>query len=292
MRGVPRWAVAGLIALAMAAATPLCTAQAPDAFRWIDFHSVKDQDVIVWVTRALDNQKWTAIREIGVQYDAALVITTVRASAQSAANEDSFSIWSVSLSNRALTPILRGANLHLLDWMLFAIGRPRELAALYDDCKACEATTFFTAFYYDLGRQTWAARWISGGQGVPLWSDNPPPGVTRTQVYAGIADPDGLETIGTWNHLDYGKQKPPEDLVYRYDLDPLSNLERTQLLRGKEAEAMKQKLCRAQDAVADLARGQDSSLCQQGQKPRAERRPVTTPPANNHGESLPPGAHH
>ena len=77
MRGIPRLAVVGLIALAMAGVTSSSSiAQAPDTFRWIDFHAQSDQDVVVWVTRALDNEKWTAIREIGVQYDAALVITS------------------------------------------------------------------------------------------------------------------------------------------------------------------------------------------------------------------------
>ena len=55
---------------------------------------------------------------------------------------------------------------------------------------------------------------------------------------------------------------------------------------------MKQRLCSAQDAVPGLARGQDSPLCQQIVKPRYERKPVTTPPANNHGQSEPPGARH
>ena len=82
----------------------------------------------------------------------------------------------------------------------------------------------------------------------------------------------------------------PRTVLYRYDLDPFSGLERTQLLSGKEADAMKQRLCPAQDAAPDLARGQDSPLCQQTLKPRPERKPVTTPPANNHGQSAPPGA--
>ena len=53
---------------------------------------------------------------------------------------------------------------------------------------------------------------------------------------------------------------------------------------------MKQRLCSSQDAVVGLTRGQDSSLCQPFQKPHWERKPVTTPPANNQGQSLPPGA--
>ena len=291
MRAAFRWVVTGLIALTAALTTNICAAQSPDTFRWIDFHSPKDEDVVVWVTHALDNEKWTAIREIGVQYDAALVITTLRLTSQAAANEDSFSVWSVSLSNRTLTPIMKGSNLRLLDWMLFTAGGSRELGLLYDDCNQCEATTFLTAFYYDLRQHTWAGRWLHGSQAVPIWTSNSPPGVTQTRVYAVMADQNGRETLGTWNHLDYGKQKPAEDFVYRYDVDSMSNVERTQLLLGKDAANMKERLCRAQDAVASLTRGQDSPLCQPFQKPRPERKPVTTPPANNQGQSTPPGAY-
>jgi hypothetical protein len=95
--------------------------------------------------------------------------------------------------------------------------------------------------------------------------------------------------VGTWNHFDYGKAKPAEDFVYRYDLDSFTGLERTQLLSGKEADALKQRLCGVQGG--GVARGQDSALCQQTVHPRTERRPVTTPPANNQGRSMPPGSH-
>src|SRR5208337_3650717 len=125
---------------------------------------------------------------------------------------------------------------------------------------------------------------------APIWSANPPPGVTATRVYAVMAEPNGREWLGTWNHLDYAKQKPAEDYVYRYDLDLSGYVERTQLLRGKDAESMKQRLCRVQDAVAGLSRGQDSALCHPDDKRRPERKPVTTPPANNHGQSFPPGS--
>jgi hypothetical protein len=264
-------------------------AQAPDSFRWIDFHSPKDQDVVVWVTRALDGQNWTAIREIGVQYDAALVITSFRSNPQSAANDDTYSVWSVSLSDRLLKAVLKGSNLRSVEWMLFASGGLRELGVLYQDCNNCAATTYFTSLHYDLRDHTWAARWMRGGQGVPLSASNAPADVTRTQVYAVMADPNGRETLGTWNHLDYGKQKSPEDFVYRYDLDPVNGLERMQLLVGKEAATMKEHLCRVQDSIAELSRGQESALCQIGKKQIWERKPVTTPPANNQGQSRPPG---
>ena len=28
-----------------------------DSFRWMDFHSAKDQDIVVWVTRSLEAEK-------------------------------------------------------------------------------------------------------------------------------------------------------------------------------------------------------------------------------------------
>jgi hypothetical protein len=133
---------------------------------------------------------------------------------------------------------------------------------------------------------------MRGGQGAPIWTASAPAGVAWTQIYAGLAEPNGRELVGTWNHFDYGKEKPAEDFVYRYDLDPFSGLERTQLLSGKDAGAMKLRLCRGQDALPGLARGQDAPLCQQLVNPRPERKPVTTPPANNRGRSAPPGSRH
>jgi hypothetical protein len=280
----------GFIAAILAVATPLCAQQ--DPFRWMDFHSQKDQDIIVWVTRSLTVENWTAIREIGVQYDAALVVTTLRPTPQSPANADTFTVWSVSLTSHVVAPLLKGANLRWLDRTRFSDGLQEELTALYDNCGDCAAQTYFTAFYYDIKHHMWSARWLRGGQGIPLWSASLAQGVDWNQVYAVMADPNGVALVGTWNHIDYGKQKPPEDYVYRYDMNPFSGLERTRLLSGKDADAMKQRLCSAQDAVSGLARGQNSPLCQQIVKPRYERKPVTTPPANNHGQSAPPGARH
>jgi len=279
-----------LIVALLAAAVPMHAQQAPDTFRWIDFHSAKDQDVVVWVTRSLEPEKWTAIREIGVEYDAALVVTTLRPTPQSLPATDTFTIWSLSLTNHSLTPLIKGVNLRLLDWMLFADDAQRELGALYDDCNECEASTFFTAFHYDFSQHMWTARWMRGSQAAPIWSVNVPAGVALTQVYAGLNEPNGRQLVGTWNHFDYGKQKPAEDSIYRYDLDPYSGLERTQILSGKEAESMKQRICGAQNIIPALARGQDSMLCQQTIKPHYEHKPVTTPPANSHGKSVPPGA--
>ena len=281
-----------ILSILYAGSTCLHAQQAPDTFRWIDFHSPKDQDVVVWVTRSLAVEDWTTIREIAVEYDAALVVTTKRANPQSAATADTFNVWSVSLTNHLVAPVIGGVNLRWLDWMRFADSAPEELAVLYDNCHDCAANTYFTTFHYDVPTHRWTARWIRGGQGAPLWSANTPPGIQWTQVYAGIAEPNGREFVATWSHFDYDNKKPSNDVVFRYELDPISGLERSQQVVGKDADDLQLRLCRAQDAVPDLQRGQDSALCQQLIKPIPERKPVTTPPSNNHGQSAPPSARH
>ena len=270
-------------------ALPLKAQQTSGNIRWIDFHDPKDQNIVAWIERSLQVEKWTAIREIGVEYDAALVVTTLRASPQAMAGSDTFSVWSVSLKNHALTPILHGVNLRWLDWMLFAEGEPRELGAIYDDCSECAAVTYFTAFHYDLSQHLWTARWMRGGQAATIWSENVPAGAGLKQVYAVLAEPNGREWLATWSHFDYADGKPPEDFVYEYEVDPFSMLERTSPLAGKMADALKQRICRAQDAVAGMARGQDSDLCLPYRPPNTGRKPAIGPPANNHGQSVPPG---
>jgi hypothetical protein len=280
-------------AAVLAFVVPVRAQQSADTFHWINFHSksANDQDIIVWVTRSLQIDPWTAIREIGVKYDAALVVTSFRATPQSLPADDTFTVWSVSLTSHLVAQLLTGVNLRLFDWERFADGASEDLAALYDNCRNCSASTYFTAFYYDVARHAWGARWINGGQGAPVWNTNQSSDGTWTQVYAVIAEGDGHVELCTWNHFDYGKEKDPSDVLYRYDRDPFSGLDRTAALTGRQAEDMKLRLCRGQDAVQGLARGQDSPLCQSLVNPHPERRPVTTPPANNRGRSVPPGSH-
>jgi hypothetical protein len=285
---LPRRLIA--VAAAAALAVPLGAQQTSGTFRWIDFHEPKDQNIVVWVTRSLQVEKWTAIREIGLLYDAALVVTTDRPTPGSPPGDDTFTIWNVSLTSHVVAPLLKGVNLRWFDWEHFADGAPEELTALYDNCHDCAASTYFTAFYYDIAHHMWAARWVRGGQGVLVWNAVPPSvsGVAWTQVYALMADPGGRAQLATWNHFDYGKQKRPSDTIFRYDVDPFSGLERTLELTGDDAKSMELRLCRGQDTVQGLERGQDSPLCVQLLAAQPQRRPVTTPPANNRGQSTPP----
>ena len=274
-------------AIIIVLAFPLGAQQTSGTFRWIDFHDPKDQNIVAWIARSLQVEKWTAIREIGVVYDAALVVTSNREGPQSLPSDDSFTVWNASLTSHIVAPLLKGVNLRWIDWEHFADDAPAELTVLYDNCHDCAASTFFTSFRYDLAHHQWVARWIRGGQGVLVWNAVPPsaPGVTWTQVYALMSGAENHAYLCTWNHFDYGKVRQPSDTIFRYDVDAMTGLERTVELTRENAEAMKLRLCRGQDAIQNLARGQDSPLCQQLLSAQPQRKPVTTPPANNRGQS-------
>jgi hypothetical protein len=278
---IARCAVA---AAALLALTSLLSAQQPpDTFRWIDFHNPKDQDIVVWVTRSLAVEDWSAIREIGVKYDAALVVTTDRKTPQSLPEDDTFTVWSVSLTSHAITMLLSGVNLRILNWQHFADGFQEDLTALYDDCRSCAATTYFTAFYYDATQHAWSARWLRSGKGVPLWNASQPSGIAITQLYELAAEGDGHASLYIWSHLDYGKEKAPQDYIFRFDRDSRTGADRSAELTDKQELAeMELRICRGQDAIEGMMRGQDSDICEQ-LVPHAERHPVTTPPGNNHG---------
>jgi hypothetical protein len=284
-----------VVAATLALTLPLRAQQTSGAFRWIDFHDAKDQNIVAWVARSLAVEQWTAIREIGVVYDAALVVTTDRPNPQSPPSGDSFTIWNVSLTSHVVAPLISGVNLRWFDWEHFADDAPEELTVLYDNCHDCAASTYFTSFHYDIAHHMWEPRWLRGGQGVLVWNASGPgagSGIDWTQLYAVMAGPDGRAFLCTWNHFDYGKLKPPSNTLFRFDVDPFSGLDRTVELTGEEADAMELRLCRGQNTVQGLARGQDSPLCERMLDVQPQRRPVTTPPANNRGKSVPPAVRH
>jgi len=257
--------------------------QTSDSFRWIDFHAPQDQNIVVWVTRALAVDNWTALREIGVVYDAALVVTSDRANSQAPPGDGTFTVWSVSLTSHAVARLVTGVHLRWFDRVRFADGTPQEWPVLYDNCVECQPNTYFTAFHYDLRTHAWAARWIRDGQGVAVWNADRPGSVQWTQLYAVMQAGEGHVALYTWNHFDHGKNSVPDDFIVRYDLDPFSDLERATQLTSKGTEQLRLQICSGQNAVEGLERGHDSELCQKLLKQHGERRPVTTPPANNRG---------
>lgn len=271
--------------------------QTSDTFRWIDFHSAADSNIVAWIARSLEVNNWTAIREIGVQYDAALVVTDDRSNPQAAPGAGSFTIWTASLTSHVVVPLVTGVNLRWFDPIRFADDAHDEWPVVYDSCRDCQPNTYFTTFYYDVRTHRWGARWITGGHGVSVWNVNHPNGTQWTQVYAVLSNGEGHMALYTWNHFDYPKPRAAEDYITRYDLDPFSHLERSVVFTqptppttamAKQLSSLESELCHADTAPAGLARGQDSPLCQELLKSQTPRQPVTTPPANNRGQSGPP----
>jgi hypothetical protein len=284
---------------ALIAAGSLSAQQTSDTFRWADFHAAQDQNIVAWITRSLEASNWTAIREIGVIYDAAIVVTDDRTNPQSAPGAGNFTVWTASLTTHAITPLVTGVNLRWFDPVRFADDARDEWPVLYDSCRDCQPNTYFTAFYYDFRSHQFGARWITGGHGIPVWNVNHPNGTQWTQVYAVLSNGEGHMALYTWNHFDYPKPRPAEDYITRYDLDPFSHLERTVVYTQPTPHTDKMtrqladfelKLCRADTAPQGLARGQDTPLCQNMLDQLTPRKPVTTPPANNRGQSAPPAA--
>ena len=274
--------IAALCAVSVPAISqqPESPQQQPGAFYWVNFHSQKDQSIVVWVTRSLAVVDWTAIREIGVMYDSALVVTTDRATPQALPDTDSFNVWNVSLTSHMVTPLLKGVNLRWLAMLRMFASMPMEPAVLYDNCRQCAPNTYFTTFHYNVATRRWEARWVNGGEGVAVWNTNHPAGMDWTQVYAVVTAGNGIAQLITWNHFDYGSGKPPGDSIFRYDVDPFSGLDRTAVVSGKQLETTKVALCSAQDAVAGLARGQDSDLCSEVlHKPARFSKPLRGVPA-------------
>ena len=260
-------------------------AQTPEAFRWVNFHSETDADIINWVNHSMTKEKWTSIREIGVQYDAALVVTEQRSSTQSMPDDDIFTVWTVSLTSHDRKPVLSGVKLRFAGWLRFLAGHASELTVLYDDCAHCQATTYFTTFHYDPTSHDFVARWLKAGQAAPVWSSNTLAEGDWVQIYGVYPRADGTVQLGTWSHFEDSAHKPQQDYVYLYSIDLGDSAENAVPLTGKVADQMKQRLCHTDGLVPGLARGQDAPICFRYHS--YEPHPITSPPSNNHGKALP-----
>ena len=158
-------------------------------------------------------------------------------------------------------PCSRGFNLRWVGFMTLSEGETQEPGALYDSCSECAPDTYFTTFHFDPSQHIWEARWMRGGQGVPVWSANPH---GRSGLDTGLCRSFRKRMAArSWARGIVSRIQQRRSLwrtfVYRYDVDSMSRLERTQLLSGKDAEAMKVRICRAGDVLPGLARGQDST---------------------------------
>lgn len=242
------------------------------------------------VRKALQAEHFTALRDIGVVGDAALVFTSNRARPDAVPDSDEIDVYTVSLRTLAQRKLLSAYQLHSVGWSGFVKDRRGELIATFTDCVSCDATTFLTSFYFDGKSDTWQARWMGSQKGAPLSSPHQGKDYELQQVYAVLPDREGQSGLVTWSHYDYSNSRRTEDFVYRYDVDPASNLDRVQRLAGKEASDAELHLCQADQAWTSVRSGQDLPVCQNVLRGKTvpSRHITTTPPAQNEGRSHPP----
>ena len=276
---------AWIVFLSAFVTSPALRAQSIENFRWLDLRQPSDVQTIV--ARALMNEPYTALREIGyiglppkepatppakasspssttskisVPRDAhLLVITADRAIPSALPEDDVLSIYDVNQRQITATLLLRGPGLRLLGWLrMWREGSP-ELVATYNDCTDCQRTTFFTTFHIDLKTQQWRVRWPRSTAGAPIFSEGQEANGGE-QVYALLDDEAGRVVLGTWAHFStHGR--PDTDVVYAYRVEYYGSHEAAEPIIGPQARAFEQRLCGGQGVLFGLADGQDTALC-------------------------------
>jgi hypothetical protein len=277
---------------------PALRAQSIENFRWLDLRQQSPQqqsDVQTIVARALMNEPYTALREIGyiglppkdtptppaksataaasnasnialntpklaVPRDAhLLVITAERTNPSALPDDDTLSVYDVNQRQITAKLLLRGPGLHLLGWLRMWRESSPELVATYNDCADCQRTTFFTTFHIDLKTQQWETRWPRSTAGAPIFSEGQEANGGQ-QVYALLDDEAGRVVLGTWAHFSI-HGRPDTDVVYSYRVEYYGSREAAEPLVGVQARAFEQRLCGGQGVLFGLADGQDSALC-------------------------------
>jgi hypothetical protein len=284
---------AGIAVVLIFLSSSMLRAQSIENFRWLDLRQPSDVQTIV--ARALINEPYTALREVGyigvppkepatppakaatamasgtsnlvsnvlklpVPRDAhLLVITAERSNSSALPDNDILSVYDVNQRQITATLLLRGPGLRILGWLrLWREGTP-ELVATYDDCTECQRTTFFTTFHIDMKTQQWQVRWPRSTAGAPIFSEGQEANGGQ-QVYALLDDEAGRVVLGTWAHFStHGR--PDTDVVYAYRVEYYGSHEAAEPMVGTQARTFEQRLCGGQGVLFGLSDGQDSALC-------------------------------
>jgi hypothetical protein len=244
------------LAIAMICASYSSFAQVIDGFGWVDMKT--DTATVAKVATFLAGKPYTALREIGVVGQQALVITTLRKDPIAEPGDDTFTAYGVSLRDGSVEELLGGASLRYIDWQKFYDYDTPELLATYNDCSQCKATTFLTAFYIDRKTKRWGARWRREVAGAPLYSAD----ASVDHVYALFINVDQRVVLDTW--ASYPEQKKSSrggEYLFEYRIDPMSDQGTSRPLTGRDVLPVKQRLCKGEDVVFGVAGGQDSASC-------------------------------
>ncbi len=255
-------------------------AQMPEGFRWIDLES--DKATVAAVRYALKGVAFTAIREVGVEGDFALVMTVSRETAAPLADSDYWSIYNVALASGKTQLLLNGYRVQLRQWI--GIG-PSELAITYDGCNDCEGLYIFTTLHFE-PRSGWRARWHiyhgpNNTPGARVDCGEPTGGEEHSDPVFAVLGRGLSFTVGSWCRTTLtlfepvegrgmlpsvdprtGKNKyKVEDDVERYSIDPATGEDFVEKLTGAPALEWKREICTAPLIATEPRFGRDSSLC-------------------------------
>jgi hypothetical protein len=237
----------------------------PTGFHWVDFK--REFSTAQKVEQALKAEDYTAIREIVLADEFALVMVVRRETWQVTPAEDQWLVYSVSMKSGAARRLLSGYDLQIKNWFSFYSRDELDLGITYWDCDECEPATLFTALHYDR-REGWRARWANK-------EDVNHPGITVRvtdvgdpytnedvdQVFALLAPKGGVASVGTWYHSrDLGTGKINDD-VARFSVNPATGEDKSVVLTGSKAKEWESQLCKAKDSWSAPAMGQSSPAC-------------------------------
>jgi hypothetical protein len=218
------------------------------------------------VRRALQGEAFTAIREVCVEENFALVMTAWREGGSPTPDYDLWTLYNISLATGKRETLASGYGVKLLDWI--GSGQ-KELAISYFHCWECEASTLFTTLHFVEGRG-WRARWHEGKQDASY----PKPGVVALvtdvgdpyddtvvdQVFAVVAQPNDSFAVGSWFHSRDTKSGKIEDYVERYWIDA-KGIDRFERLSGAAARPWQRIICDPKNSITQLTEGLESKSC-------------------------------
>lgn len=254
-----------LAVLALILFSVTAQSQVPDGFHWVDFR--KEVSTVSNVEKALKAENYTAIREIGVRGDFALVMTVQREATQPTPLGDSWAVYNISTTDWSVHKLISGYNLEIKDWISFQSKDEQDLGVVYMDCWECEPASVFTALHYD-ARTGWRARWVNEKDPVRpgiafLITDVGDPYTDEDvdQIFAVVTPRGGAAAVGTWYHSrDLSSGKITES-ASRFDVDPRTGEDKSIVLTGPAALKWELQLCKAAVSPYGLSQGQSSRAC-------------------------------
>jgi len=239
--------------------------QMPAGFHWVDFK--QEASTVSGVERALKEEHYTAIREIGLADGFALVLAVWREPEQATPEGDEWLAYSVSTTDWKARPLLIGYNVQIKDWITFQANSSPDLGIVYLDCWECEPASIFTALHYD-SYDGWRVRWAndkdSQHPGIPfLFTDVGDPYTNEDvdQVFAVFTPSDSIASVGTWYHSKDLSTGKVSEIVSRYSVDASTGKDNGAVLTGQAASKWVLQLCKADSSSIVLAGGQSTPSC-------------------------------